>query len=57
MKCEDLMDRCNTIMQLQHTIHTDPDQININAARMMIYQLQNDESNRKVVVPKTYYIN
>ena len=57
MKCEDLMDRYNNIAQLQHTIHTDPDQININAARMMIYQLQNDESNRKVVVPKTYYIN
>lgn len=55
-KCEDLMDRYNNIVQLQHTIHTDPDQINKNAARMMIYQLQNDEGNKKVVVPKTYFI-
>lgn len=57
MKCEDLMDRNNNIVQLQHTIHTDSNPIDKNAARMMIYQLQNDEGNKKVVVPKTYYIN
>ena len=51
MKCEDLMERYNNILKLNHVIYTDLDQIKINEARMMIYRLQNDESNKKFEMP------